>query len=99
MNRFTQALRQMASRFTSCGGLRSQRKNARNGQSAAVAVEMCEPRQLLAAFQGFGPGTLVENAGFPPKDIAVGDVNRDGAAGLVTFDRGNSVVKVFLSDG
>lgn len=99
MNRFTQALRQMASRFTTCGERRSRRKNARNGQSAAVAVETCEPRQLLAAFQGFGTGTLVENAGFPPKDIAVGDVNRDGAADLVTFDRGNSVVKVFLSDG
>lgn len=98
MNGLTQALRQLSSRFSLANGRRSARRKARPISPAAVLVETCEPRQLLT-FQGFGPGALVENAGFPPKDIAVGDVNRDGKADLVTIDRGNSVIKVFLNDG
>ena len=89
MNRFTQTLRQLASRLSVFGGSRPRRRTARLGQTIAVPVETCEPRQVLS-FQGLGAGGLVENAGFPPKDIVVGDVNRDGAADIVSFDRGNS---------
>ena len=64
----------------------------------AAVLFTCDPRPLLA-FTGFGTAFLVENAGLPPKDIAVGDLNRDGAPDLITVDRGNSVLKVFLSDG
>lgn len=76
-------------------------KPSRSVPFAALFVAVlftCAPRPLLA-FTGFGTGFLVENAGLPPKDIAVGDVNRDGAADLITVDRANSVLKVFLSDG
>lgn len=98
MSQFTQALRQMASRFTTVGSRPQRRKSARPAQGAAVAVETCEPRQLLT-FQGVTTSAMVENAGFPPKEIAVGDLNRDGAADLVTVDRANSFIKVFLNDG
>ena len=98
MNRFTQALCQISSRLALTNSRPRARRTTRQLAPLAAAVETCEPRQLLT-FQGFGPATLVENAGFPPKDVAVGDVNRDGAADLVTFDRGNSVLKVFMNDG
>lgn len=66
---------------------------------ALAALLTCCPLSPVLAQGGFGSAVLVENAGFPPKDIAVGDLNRDGAADIVTVDRSNSVIKVFLSDG
>ena len=102
MSQFTQALRQVASRwsFGVVGkGVRAQRRLTKRAQaSVSAVVETCEPRQLMT-FQGFAAPTFVENAGFPPKQVAVGDLNRDGIPDLVTADSGNNVVKFALGRG
>lgn len=86
MNRVLQASSAfVANLFSRCPLTRSCRPVQCMALVAAVLFT-CGPRPLLA-FTGFGTAFLVENAGLPPKDIAVGDVNRDGAADLIMVFR------------
>lgn len=74
------------------------RVSRRRGFRSVAAGENLESRQVMT-FQGFAAPTFVENAGFPPRQVATGDLNRDGIPDLVTADTGNSVVKFALGRG
>ncbi|MDA1049276.1 MAG: FG-GAP-like repeat-containing protein [Planctomycetota bacterium] len=50
-------------------------------------------------FTGFSDPTIVDNAGLSPREVAVGDVDEDGDADLLTVDPNNLVLKVFRNIG
>lgn len=67
-------------------------------KKASMVVERLEERTLLS-FGGFSYPTVVDSAGFPPREVALGDINRDGKLDMVSVDPGNSAIRIFMGDG
>lgn len=80
-----------------------QRRTIRNSRTRPTtyrpAIESLESRSMFATFAGFDAPALVDGCGFPPAQVAVGDLNKDGIPDLVTADNGTMMVKVSLGRG
>ena len=65
------------------------------GGTAVANDDYLAPR----VFTGFSAPAIVDNAGFKPWEVTVGDVDEDGDADLMTVDPNNLVLKIFQNTG